>query len=289
MNKNILIFILLIFLFATVMVCVFRPKTHKPIVFENQYFKIELISQEVQAPKNPEIDFQSPSVNIELPPVTIETPNLNVNVSAPKSNVKSEKSEKSVAKTAQKKQEQQATTQIVSKKKEAKSDNKKTETSTKPDYKIVKNTKLPKANYQENKVNKEPELKASEPIQPKTKVLSEEEEIIAWNKWRSDLQNKLMSDSKIAAPIGTTFAFSFTVDKFGTITNLKTWSTNPSYTPLAVRVIKPLLLSYQKTAILNFPLGSKRVITNVNGGFTMARSSRYSSPSDYNDYERVTK
>ena len=147
MNKNILIFILLIFLFATVMVCVFRPKTHKPIVFENQYFKIELISQEVQAPKNPEIDFQSPSVNIELPPVTIETPNLNVNVSAPKSNVKSEKSEKSVAKTAQKKQEQQAITQIVSKKNEAKSDNKKTVTSTKPDYKIGKNTKLPKATF----------------------------------------------------------------------------------------------------------------------------------------------
>ena len=121
------------------------------------------------------------------------------------------------------------------------------------------------------------------------RVLTEEEEIIAWNKWRSDLQNKLMRDSKIAAPIGTSFEFSFTVDKFGTISNLKTWSSNPSYTPLTVRVIKPLLLSYQKTAILNFPTGSKRVITNVNGGFTMAHSSRFSSPADYNDYERVTK
>ncbi|MBQ2645638.1 hypothetical protein IJG14_08730, partial [bacterium] len=130
----------------------------------------------------------------------------------------------------------------------------------------------------------------TEVIQPKQeKVLTEQEEIIAWNKWRSDLQNKLMKDSKITAPMGTSFMFSFTVDKYGNITNLKTWSSNPSYTPMAVRIIKPLLLSYQKTYILKFPEGSKRIITNANGGFTMASATRYSSPSDYNDYERVRK
>lgn len=115
----------------------------------------------------------------------------------------------------------------------------------------------------------------------------EEEEIIAWNAWRSALQNKVMRDTKLPAPIGTAFKFSFTVDREGTISNLKVWSTNSAYTPLAVRTIKPTILGYQGQSILNFPPKSKRVITNVDGGFTIWYSSGYSSPSDYSDYERV--
>ena len=51
--------------------------------------------------------------------------------------------------------------------------------------------------------------------------LTEAEEVIVWNKWRSDLQNKVMRDSRIAAPRGTVFRFSFTVNKFGQMSNLK--------------------------------------------------------------------
>lgn len=123
--------------------------------------------------------------------------------------------------------------------------------------------------------------------QQQKQMTAEEAEIIAWNKWRSDLQNKVMKDTKIRAPIGTVFKFSFTVDREGTISNLKTWALNPDYTPMAVHVIKPTILSYQGQSILNFPPESKRVITNVNGGFTVWYSAGYSSPSDYSDYERV--
>lgn len=119
--------------------------------------------------------------------------------------------------------------------------------------------------------------------------LTEQEEIIAWNKWRSDLQNQVMKDTKIAAPLGTAFKFSFTVDKFGNISNIKTWSLNPVYTETAVRVIKPVLFSYQGKPVLAFPQGTKRVITNVTGGFVMAESTGFSSPSDFSDYERVKK
>lgn len=127
----------------------------------------------------------------------------------------------------------------------------------------------------------------NQPTVQKRQLTEEEEEIIAWNKWRSDLQNRVMKDSRLRAPIGTVFRFSFTVDREGTISNLKTWSDNAQYTPIAVQVIKPKLLSYQGQSILNFPPKSKRVITNVKGEFVTWYSSSYSSPSDYSDYERV--
>lgn len=289
MNKNILIIIISFFLIATVFVCVFRPKTHKPIAFEDRNFKLELISDEIAAPKTSDLNLVQNSVEIKSQPVDINLPPVNVKIPEIKTNTNTN-SKNSTAKNTTKSQQNQQKTQIVSKKnppitKPNKTEVKKVESKPvqKSEPKVVNNTENSKVVSPVEKISEKPVTK------PAVKVLTEEEEIIAWNKWRSDLQNKLMRDSKIAAPIGTSFEFSFTVDKFGTISNLKTWSSNPSYTPLAVRVIKPLLLSYQKTAILNFPTGSKRVITNVNGGFTMARSSRYSSPSDYNDYERVTK
>jgi len=289
MNKNILIIIISFFLIATVFVCVFRPKTHKPIAFEDRNFKLELISDEIAAPKTSDLNLVQNSVEIKSQPVDINLPPVNVKIPEIKTNTNTN-SKNSTAKNTTKSQQNQQKTQIVSKKnppitKPNKTEVKKVESKPvqKSEPKVVNNTEKSKVVSPVEKISEKPVTK------PAVKVLTEEEEIIAWNKWRSDLQNKLMRDSKIAAPIGTSFEFSFTVDKFGTISNLKTWSSNPSYTPLAVRVIKPLLLSYQKTAILNFPTGSKRVITNVNGGFTMARSSRYSSPSDYNDYERVTK
>lgn len=289
MNKNILIIIISFFLIATVLVCVFRPKTHKPIAFEDRNFKLELISDEIAAPKTSDLNLVQNSVEIKSPTVDINLPPMNVKIPEIKTNTNTN-SKNSTAKNTTKSQQNQPKTQIVSKKNSPitqlnKTEVKKVESKPvqKSESKVVNNTEKSKVVSPVEKIREKPVTK------PAVKVLTEEEEIIAWNKWRSDLQNKLMRDSKIAAPIGTSFEFSFTVDKFGTISNLKTWSSNPSYTPLAVRVIKPLLLSYQKTAILNFPTGSKRVITNVNGGFTMARSSRYSSPSDYNDYERVTK
>lgn len=119
------------------------------------------------------------------------------------------------------------------------------------------------------------------------RVLTEHEETIVWNKWRSDLQNKVMKDTNIGAPRGTGFRFSFTVDKYGNMSNINVWSTNPVYTDLAVRVIKPVLQSYQHQPILKFPAGTKRTITNVTGGFVMAGYTQYSKPSDYSDVEKV--
>lgn len=125
------------------------------------------------------------------------------------------------------------------------------------------------------------------PVVQNSKPLTEAEEIIVWNKWRSDLQNKVMRESRIAAPHGTVFRFSFTVNKFGQISNLKVWSDSPEYTNYAIQSLKPLLLSYQKQPILNFPQRTKRITTNVSGGFVVSNRDKYTTPNDYSDIERV--
>ncbi len=153
---------------------------------------------------------------------------------------------------------------------------------------ILKNAEKPVAEQEKPKVQ-QPTRPAQQvkTVKIEDKPLTEEEEIIVWNKWRSDLQNQVMRDSKISAPYGTTFNFSFTVDKNGNISNINTWSDDNNYTPLAKRVIKPILTSYQHTAILKFPARTKRTIVNVTGGYTMSNTDRYSTPGDYSDYERI--
>ena len=132
-----------------------------------------------------------------------------------------------------------------------------------------------------------PPSKLQQQSNTEKQLTAEQQEIIAWNKWRSDLQNQVMRDSKVVAPIGTEFKFSFTVDKFGNISNLRIWTEPSYYTQMALRDIRPILLCYQGRSILNFPPESKRVIVNIEGHFSMAHTSKFSSPSDYSDYERV--
>ncbi len=124
------------------------------------------------------------------------------------------------------------------------------------------------------------------------KVLTAHEEEIAWNVWRSNLQNQIMKDSKSRlpnVPNGTIFRFSFNVDKYGKITNVNTSSTNPAYTPYAIQYIAPVIRSYQGRSILNFPAGTNRVTTTVTGSWRISTSAKYSTSHDYNDIEKVKK
>ena len=119
------------------------------------------------------------------------------------------------------------------------------------------------------------------------RLLNEREEIVVWNVWRSNLQNQIMQDTQISAPLGTVFKFSFTVDKKGRISNLRTWAQPSMYNSVAINYLKPLILSYQGQSILNFPSRTKRVITNVTGGFTISTEDKFSTPNDFSDIERI--
>ncbi len=127
---------------------------------------------------------------------------------------------------------------------------------------------------------------------PTPKTITEEEkarqEVILWNKWRSDLQNKIMSDVKLPImPEGTIFKFSFDVDMYGKISNVQTWSLTPACTPYAIQYIAPVIRGYQGHEILNFPQGSNRVSTTVEGGWKISQTAKFSTPDDYKDSEKI--
>ena len=126
--------------------------------------------------------------------------------------------------------------------------------------------------------------------QTTVKTITPQEEEIAWNIWRSNLQNKIMQDVRLPImPNGITFKFTFNVDKYGKISNVQTWSTTSSYTPYAIQYIAPVIRSYQGKDILNFPQGSSRTSTTVTGGWKISSTEKFSTPQDYNDVEKVVR
>ena len=120
--------------------------------------------------------------------------------------------------------------------------------------------------------------------------MTAKEEEIAWNKWRSNLNNQIMKDSKLPTmPNGIIFKYKFTVDKYGKVSNVQTSSTTPGYTPYAIQFIAPVIRSYQGRAILNFPTGSNRTSTEVSGAWKISSNSKLSTPDDYHDIEKIKR
>ena len=111
------------------------------------------------------------------------------------------------------------------------------------------------------------------------------QEELAWNKWRSDIQNRLMDDSTVNGNYGDWFLFSFDVDKFGYVSKIHVYSSNhDKFSEVSIRsAIKRL--NHDK--ILEFPKGTKRTSTVVEGGFVIDDHVQYSSPGDFSDYESV--
>lgn len=123
----------------------------------------------------------------------------------------------------------------------------------------------------------------------KNPYMTEQEEIIAWNRWRSNIQNQIMKDSNIDyAPLGTLFLFTFVVDKYGNVSNIKVECSNPAFLDVARNNVKPAIAKLQKKPILNFPRGTQRTSTVVTGLFLIGTQERYSTPNDFSDYERIT-
>ena len=155
--------------------------------------------------------------------------------------------------------------------------------------KSVSNTKVT-ANVLTQKPVVKKEKTAVKPVTSTVKTEIKMEEEIVWNKWRSDIQNQLMKDVQLPIiPQGTVFKFQFDVDKYGRISNVKTWSLTNSFTPYAIQYIAPVIKSYQGRELLNFPSGSNRTVTTVEGGWRIGKVLKYSTPNDYHDTEKVVK
>ena len=111
-------------------------------------------------------------------------------------------------------------------------------------------------------------------------------ELIAWNEWRSHLQNTIMQKNDIEGTYGTIYFFIFNVDNKRMISNIKVRSNVPDdryNIDKVTRTIKDL----EGSDILEFPQGTTRTSVKFMGGFMFAYHTRYSSPSDFNDVEQV--
>jgi hypothetical protein len=158
--------------------------------------------------------------------------------------------------------------------------------------KVVEHKPVVNVNINDKPKPKPQEVKVETP-QPKSSsnpYMTEQEEIIAWNVWRSNINNQIMVDSKIDfAPLGTIFSFTFVVDKFGNVSNINVTCSNPSFMDVARNSVKPAIANLQNKPILNFPRGTKRASTVVEGMFAIGTREKYYSPNDFSDYERVTR
>lgn len=257
----------IIIIVSTVCICAIKPEMHKTVLVYNSDYKL------VQ-----ENDTKSEVAEMPVMEITVVPETKTVKKTA---EITGDSGKQGSVNTVVKTQKNQ--TNVRPNKTESKTTVKtnpvavtKTQTQSKPVQTVVKQEQKP-----EHKV-----------VQTRTapKILTQKEEEIAWNVWRSNLQNKIMQDVKLPAlPNGIVFRFSFNVDKYGKITNIYTSSDNPAFTPYAIQYIAPVIRSYQGKSILNFPEGSSRMTTEFKGGWRISSSERLSTPQDYNDYEKVIK
>ena len=256
---------------TTIGICALQPQMHKTFFVYNSDYVIVEPADKVEVVKNLPTQVNQPQK--EEKKVTVQ------------------KVVKSVPKTTQK---------PLEKKVVKKQPVQKTQTSQQtvnPLLSMLKETSTAESAQQkvvEKKVQPVPQsVKKEETIaKPAVQTVTEEEkarqEVILWNKWRSNLQNKIMSDVKLPImPEGTIFKFSFDVDRYGKISNVKTWSLTPAYTPYAIQYIAPVIRGYQGRDILNFPEGSNRFSTTVEGGWKISQTAKFSTPEDFKDAEKV--
>ena len=267
--KLILQILLILLIISTFSVCAIKPNLHKNvIVYDSNY---TLVTEEEVKTETKSI----PVMEMPLAPVqktTIAEKNVKPDIQTKKTQTTN------IKKQTQTIPKQNTTVQKTVTQPQVQTKTKKTTIGTKP---IVKDTKTEIPRIEQRTTVKTVE-------QPK--VLTQQEENIAWNIWRSNLTNKIMQDTKLPdIPNGTLFQFSFTVDKYGKILNVQTGANPANYTPYAIQYIAPVIRSYQGHSILNFPEGTARISTQVTGKWRISNTEKYSTPQDYNDIEKIRK
>ena len=252
----------------TISICAIKPDMHKTLLIYNSDYK--LIPETIEIMAKEDIKIAEAPIAPEAETIKKEVNTVSENKTVKKSNTNTVQD-----KTAVKQPKQPAfqTTEPVS-------------------VNTVKQETVKQAFAKVEKKNTTQPVKQKAVAENATKIipLASQQEEIAWNVWRSNLQNKIMQDAKLPIlPYGIVFKFSFTVDKYGKVSNVYVYSTNQTYTPYAVQYIAPVIRSYQGKSVLDFPEGSTRTVTEVKGGWKISGNERYSTPQDYNDVEKIIR
>ena len=270
------VFVIISFVIATILTLKFHPEMHHPLIIEDENFKLTRISDTISTknipirtttntqttqttPKQTEINTQQTIEQIIQAPVQqpelkqIET--ININPTKPKKEIDKTIPEEDLSQI-------ELLQQLLNE--------------VEKEYNIQENQPKQTNTYPKNSNFNNP-------------YMTEQEEIIAWNKWRSNVQNQIMRNSNIEyAPLGTMFTFNFVVDKFGNVSNIKVDCSNPNYMDVARNNVKTAISKLQKQPILNFPKGTQRKSTVVQGYFFIGLEKRYSTPNNFSDFERIT-
>lgn len=276
--------VVILFIILTVFTIKIHPEMHQPMIIEDADFKLTRISDTLE--------------NIPTTPVTNPSQEKNVQV------VELPPQQNQQQQFEQQPQRQTKIVETNTPKSQQKQVNVKPETSQLELLeRIIKNAdqsvETPQQPKTVQKPVSQPVTKPAETVKPqqpkqvqqsnKNPYMTEQEEIIAWNKWRSNIQNRIMKDSQIDyAPLGTAFMFTFIVDKFGNVSNIKVECSNPNFAAVARNNVKPAISALQRKPILNFPRGTQRTSTVVTGIFLIGTQERYSTPDDFSDFERIT-
>lgn len=264
--------LLILIIISTISICITQPSIHKNIMVYDYSYTITPTQEIVTETK-------------EIP--TIEQPKKNTATTVQSIEKKVPITQNQVKTTSAKTYNTNTSKQNVQKV-VTKIPNANANTQSVPQN-TIKTIETSKTQIKQEPITKEVKQTVTQPVE-QVRTITKEEELIAWNVWRSNLQNQIMKDVNLPTiPTGTIFKFSMSVDKYGKISNVHTYALPSNYTPYAVQYIAPVLRGYQGHSILNFPNGSSRVTTDFSGSLKISTNSKYSTPQDYNDVEKVIK
>ena len=288
--------VVVLFVILTIITIRIHPEIHQPMVIEDADFKLVRVSDTITSQTTP-ITTVRPTVTqqtVTVEPQQTKQVQQSVNIATPKATetpkyvqVETPQQTRPVKIKLPKKDTQAQT--VVQEPSQNELLQRLLNTDIEDTKALEENSRKLAQSMQKN--NRAPQQTYKQPQQTSTHknpYMTEQEEIIAWSRWRSNIHNQVMKDSNAGvAPYGTVFSFSFLVDKYGNVSNVKVSCSNNYCMDIARDNLKPAIMHLQRKPILNFPRGTQRTSTVVSGSFLIGSEDRFSTPSNFSDYERV--
>lgn len=288
--------VVVLFVILTIITIRIHPEIHQPMVIEDADFKLVRVSDTITSQTTP-VTTVGPTVTqqtVTVEPQQTKQVQQSVNIATPKATetqkyvqVETPQQTRPVKIKLPKKDTQTQT--VVQEPSQNELLRRLLNTDIEDTKALEENSRKLAQSMQKN--NRAPQQTYKQPQQTSTHknpYMTEQEEIIAWNRWHSNIHNQVMKDSNAGvAPYGTVFSFSFLVDKYGNVSNVKVSCSNNYCMDIARDNLKPAIMHLQRKPILNFPRGTQRTSTVVSGSFLIGSEDKFSTPSNFSDFERV--
>lgn len=288
--------VVVLFVVLTIITIRIHPEIHQPMVIEDADFKLVRVSDTITSQTTP-VTTVRPTVTqqtVTAEPQQTKQVQQSVNIATPKATetpkyvqVETPQQTRPVKIKLPKKDTQAQT--VVQEPSQNELLRRLLNTDIEDTKALEENSRKLAQSMQKN--NRAPQQTYKQPQQTSTHknpYMTEQEEIIAWSRWRSNIHNQVMKDSNAGvAPYGTVFSFSFLVDKYGNVSNVKVSCSNNYCMNIARDNLKPAIMHLQRKPILNFPRGTQRTSTVVSGSFLIGSEDKFSTPSNFSDFERV--